>query len=441
MDFHALAPGPDPQLPLEAFERRRQRVADALPEGGMLVVATHAETTYSNDVEHPFRPHNDFWYLTGFNEPGGVLILDASGGSEVFVREREPSAEIWTVRRLGVQRAAEALGVDQAFALDDLSARLRDRCGPGPVSAVTEHNPWVHRRLRRALGRAPAEGHELLANMRVIKDADEVRLLQKAADVGVAAMQEAADWIRPGGHEFEVEAALLAHYRRVGSTGPGYPPIVGAGANAAVLHYIANQDPILDGQLVLVDAGCEWGYYNSDITRTFPASGRFDDLQGQLYDVVERARVAAIAAVRPGARLREPHDAATRTLAQGMVELGLLGPEAVPNSDGSGGDGSIRRHFMHGTSHFLGLDVHDSGAYRDEHGDSRQLEEGMVITIEPGLYFNPDYASCPPRTHGIGIRIEDDILVTADGCRNLTAALPTARDAVEAMSKSERLRH
>ncbi len=434
VEFRDLAPGPDPQLPLEAFERRRQRVAEALPDDGLMVVATHEETTYSNDVEHPFRPHSDFWYLTGFNEPGAVLLIDGSGGTEVFVREREPSAEIWTGRRLGVSRAAEALGVDAAHALDRFSTRLRDRID-GAVHAVTDHNAWVHRRLRRTIGKVPENGREVTSELRVRKDADEIRLLQRAADIGIEAMRDGASHIRPGAREYEVEAALVAAYRRAGSTGPGYPPIVGTGANAAVLHYIANRDAIAAGDLVLVDAGCEWGYYNSDITRTFPADGAFDGLAGQLYDVVERARAAALAAVRPGARLRAPHDAATRVLAQGMVELDLLTPEAIPEPDGSGGDGTIRRHFMHGTSHFLGLDVHDAGNYREPDGETRRLEEGMVITIEPGLYFNPDYAVCPPGTEGIGIRIEDDVVVTADGARNLTKALPTAHDAVEALVK------
>ncbi|MGB0653197.1 MAG: aminopeptidase P N-terminal domain-containing protein [Thermoplasmatota archaeon] len=419
MRFADLATGPDPQLPLEAFEARRGRLAARLGDDDLLVVATHPETTYSHDVENRFRPHNDFWYLTGFDEPGAVLLVDGSGGSELFLRDRDPQAEIWHGRRLGVDRVPEALGVDHARSLDDLGRVLRDRLPTvaGEVHAVTGHHPWVHRRLRRALGKAPEDGAGLVADLRVRKDADELRLLQQAADVGAAGHRALVEALPDATHEFQLEAAFTAAIRAAGSTGPGYAPIVGAGANAAVLHYTANRDAIRRGDLVLVDAGAEWGYYNSDITRTFPTAG-WSDLQAALYDLVDRARAAAIDAVRPGARLAEVHATAADVLEEGLVEQGLLE---------EGGD--VRRFFMHGTSHFLGLDVHDVGSYRDADGKSRRLEEGMVITVEPGLYFNPDFTECPPATSGLGIRLEDDVAVTADGARVLTAGLPTARDA------------
>jgi Xaa-Pro aminopeptidase len=424
LDFTDLAVGPAPQLGLEHFQRRRERLADQLD--GTLVVATNPELTYSNDVEHRFRPHNDFWYLTGFAEPEAVLVLEENGRSNLFCRPRDAKAEVWTGRRLGIDRAKDALGVDRVFAIDELGAKLPSLLH-GSTYQVTEHFEGVAETLAN---HAPASepGADLVAEMRLIKDAAEIDMLRKACHIGAEAMREALPLAKPGAMEYEVEAALLRHYRAAGSTGPGYPAIVGAGANAAILHYIENRAAIQAGDLVLVDAGCEWGYYNSDITRTVPASGHFSDAQADLYGLVHAAQNAAMDKIRPGAALKEVHDAAVQVLAAGFVERGWLKDPLRKVFE----DESYRRFYMHGTSHFLGLDVHDVGRYKMD-GASRKLEAGMVITVEPGLYLNPDFTDLPPGLDPLGIRIENDVVVTADGHEDLLAGLPTDVAGVEAL--------
>lgn len=449
MEFADLAVGPPPQLPFEVYQRRRRDLARQLGDGHALVVATHAPHQYSHDVEYLFRPHSDFWYLTGFDEPRAVLVLHGgSGATDLFVQPRKKEAEIWTGRRLGVERAPAALGIDRAHPFDELAARLPAILGKAKVHAVADHDPVVRRKVLRAAGRRLVldhaqvrpggpegkkrtvrilpHGRHLVHEMRLVKERDELRMLKEACDLGVAAHLEAAGRIRPGGQEYEVEAAFAHHARSRGSTGVGYPSICGCGPNGAVLHYVTNRDRLRKGQLLLVDAGCEWGWYTSDITRTYPIGGAFTRLQGELYDLVHAAHKAALKEVRPGRPFRGPHAKAVDVLTAGLIDAGLLeGPfEAAVKEQ------TYRRFFMHGTSHWLGLDVHDAGSPNGEDGKPRLLREGMCLTVEPGLYFNPDFAPCPPRAAGIGIRIEDDVAVTADGHRNLTAKLPVERDAV-----------
>lgn len=430
MDFDALRVGPEPQLPLEPFRRRRERLADALGDGAVLVVATHPQTTFSNDVEHVFRPHSDFWYLTGLAEPESVLLLEGgTGRTDLWLRTRKPEAEVWTGRRLGVERAAGALGVDAAHAVDGLGADLRRRLAGKRVHACTDHHPDVDEHLQNALGDADPASCRALHEMRLRKDPDEVRMLREAARLGNEAMERGLGRVRPGAMEYEVEAELLRHYRAHGSTGPGYPPIVGTGANAGILHYIENRARIGAGDLVLVDAGCEWGYYNSDITRTAPASGEWTTLQRRLYDLVRDAQVAALREVRPGVGVKVPHEAAVRVLTEGLVDLGWIdGP-----ADHAVEQNAFRGFYMHGTSHFLGLDVHDVGGYTDESGGPRLLESGMVITVEPGLYVNPDFHPAPDGVGPLGIRIENDVVVTEDGHEDLQAGLAADADEVAAL--------
>lgn len=431
MDFDALRVGPEPQLPLDTFRRRRERLADAIGDGAVMVVATHPQTTFSNDVEHVFRPHSDFWYLSGFAEPESVLLLEGgTGRSDLWLRTRKPEAEVWTGRRLGVERAAEALGVDAAHAVDGLGADLKRRLAGRRVHACTDHHPDFDEHLRNVLGDEDPASCRALHEMRLRKDADEVRMLREAARLGNEAMERGLARVRPGTMEYEVEAELLRHYRAHGSTGPGYPPIVGTGANAGILHYIENRARIGPDDLVLVDAGCEWGYYNSDITRTVPASGEWTGLQRDLYDLVRRAQVAALREVRPGAEVKAPHRAAVRVLTEGLVEMGWISgsvEEAVERQ-------SFRSFYMHGTSHFLGLDVHDVGGYTTEAGGPRVLEPGMVLTVEPGLYVNPDFAPAPGGVPPLGIRIENDVVVTEDGHEDLQAGLAADADDVAALA-------
>ncbi len=454
MKFADLAVGPAPQLPLSAYTARRREMAKRLGDGNTLVVATHTIKQYSNDVDYLYRPHSDFWYLAGFNEPGAVLVLEgSSGASTLFLRDRKKEAEIWTGRRLGVKRAAAALSVDKAHDIEELAQRLPKLLAGSKVHAITDHDAATKRRVRTAAGRRwvkdpgtakaggpssallgkpkkgpkkPPHGRQLLHEMRLRKDAAEMRMLQKACDLGVAAHLEMAPRIQGGAKEFQVEADFIHHARHHGSTGVGYPSICGCGPNAAVLHYVSNLGPLRRGELFLVDAGCEWGYYTSDITRTYPVGGEFSRKQLAAYEVVLDAQKAAMKEVRPGAPFRRPHEVAVERVTAGLLDLGFIdGPfeKAVADKQYHG-------FFMHGTSHWLGLDVHDAGGASDLDGEPRRLEEGMVLTVEPGLYFNPDFAQCPPGMAGIGIRIEDDVAVTADGHRNLTRKLPVEPDAV-----------
>jgi Xaa-Pro aminopeptidase len=451
--FPDLAVGPAPQLPREAYEGRRARLAGAMCAGNVLVVATHTPKQFSNDVDYPYRPHSDFWYLTGFAEPGAVLVLDGgSGRTTLFLRDRKKEAEIWTGRRLGVSRAPDALGVDKAHAIEDLPDRLPDLLkGHKRVHGIAKHDPWVQTRLARAAGRrlvpdkgppkvggpesallkakrgAPAaHARSLLHDLRLVKDAAELRMLKQACDLGVQAHLDAAARIRPGAREFAVEAAFAQHARTHGSTGVGYPSICGCGPNAAVLHYVTNQDRLRKDRLFLIDAGCEWGWYTSDITRTYPVGGDFTRVQSQVYDLVAAAHKAALREVRPGAGFRAPHEKAVDVITAGLIDAGHIdGPFETAVKEQT-----YRRYFMHGTSHWLGLDVHDAGAAVEPDGKPRVLREGMCLTVEPGLYFNPDFADCPAEAVGIGIRIEDDVAVTADGHRNLTRRLPSEASAV-----------
>lgn len=381
---------------MDIFAKRRERLRNELDDRP-LVVSTNPETTYSNDVHNRFRPHSDFWYLTGFAEPEATLVMDGDKDL-LFVRPRDPKAEIWNGRRLGVERVEE-LGM-RGRDKDELSAYLQ---GKDVVVAGAE------------TGRDGDDAAGLIADMRLRKDAHEISELAEANRIGMWAMERALAKIAPGNSEFTVDAELHRTYREHG-TWPGYAPIVGAGANAAVLHYTENSAPIRDGDMVLIDAGCEWGYYNSDITRTVCA-GEMSTLQADLYALVESAQDAAIAEVRPGNHFHAPHEAATRILTDGLLDLDLIS-----------NPGEARNHFMHGTSHWLGLDVHDVGEYKVD-GESRLLEPGMVLTVEPGLYFNPDFAPCKPIAEGIGIRLENDLVVTDEGHLDLTAAKGKSADA------------
>lgn len=456
MDFADLAVGPAPQLPLAAYERRRKALAKQLGPGNTLVVATHAIHQYSNDVDYPYRPNSDFWYLTGFDEPRAVLVLHGgSGATDLFVQPRKKEAEIWTGRRLGTERAPDTLGIDRAHSFDDLTDKLPKVLGKDKVHAIADHDPVVRRRISRAAGkhllptpvaakvggpesallakkkatRDAPHGRTLLHEMRLIKEPQEMAMLRKACDLGVAAHIETASRIRAGARESQVEAAFAHHARHAGSTGVGYPSICGCGPNAAVLHYVTNRDRLQKGKLFLIDAGCEWGWYTSDITRTYPVGGAYNRRQLEAYELVLKAHNAALKEVKPGAEFRKPHNTAVDVITAGLIDLGFLAEsfeKAIKQQ-------TYKRYFMHGTSHWLGLDVHDAGGAVGHDGKPRKLAENMVLTVEPGLYFNPDFAECPPGTQGIGIRIEDDVAVTADGHRNLTRRLPSDPSDVAAL--------
>ncbi|MBX6364672.1 MAG: aminopeptidase P N-terminal domain-containing protein [Gemmatimonadetes bacterium] len=428
---------------------RRARVLRALGDGAMVLPAA-PEVRIGRDQDLPYRVDPDLYYLTGYTEPEAVAVL--TPGTEapftLFVRPRDPDRELWTGRRGGVEAACEVFGADQAFPIAELPARLpallagydtiyaRFGGGRDDVEALLRRILVDARRTRPRAGRGPqalVDPGRLLDDMRLVKDAHELRLMREAATISVAAFREAAAVIRPGAGEWEVQAALDAGFRRRGADGPAFETIVGSGENATVLHYVRNDRPMRAGELVLLAAGALYGRYAADITRVFPVSGRFSGPQRALYDVVRAAHDAAIAAARPGAAFDAVHDAAVAVLVAGLVELGVLtGDVEALRAD----ETAYKAYFPHRTSHWLGLDVHDVGDYARD-GAPRRLEPGMVLTVEPGLYIPATALGAPEALRGVGIRIEDDVLVTAEGPEVLTCELPVDADAVAALVAGE----
>ena len=420
------------------IRRRRQLLAEL--DGGALVAFAAAPTVRNNDVTHEFRQDSDFFYLTGFDEPEAALVLVGGEAprSVLFVRPRDPEREVWDGDRRGVEGAAE-LGVDEARSIHELDELLpRLLLGHARLFARFEDETLLDARLAKALRAARREGRRgatyptqvidsamLVHEMRRKKDAPELALIERAITITGDAHVEAMARAAPGVYEYEIEAVLRAAFRANGSERVAYEPIVGSGTNATVLHYVKNHRQMLDGELLLIDAGCEFGYYAADITRTFPVNGRFSGPQREVYEVVLAAQKAAIAAAAPGATLEHVHEAATRCICEGLVALG-----AVPGSAGEvEAEGRYKRFFMHKTSHYLGMDVHDVGRYFDA-GRPRPLEPGVVITVEPGLYFARN-AEVPERLRGIGVRIEDDVLIESGGARVLSNNVPKELDDVE----------
>ena len=426
---------------------RRQRLAQALP-GAVAVIPTSPERARNRDTHYPYRYDSYFHYLTGFQEPEAVLVIvaDAAPRSILFCRERNAERETWDGFRHGPEGARERFGFDEAQPIAQLdeamSALLADRAALWyPVGADPE---WDARAMRwlnavRAKARsgvaAPQQLHDVRApldDMRLVKDAQELAVMRKAASISAGAHRRAMQATRPGRNEYEIEAELLYEFRRNGAQFPAYSPIVAGGSNACVLHYVFNDAPLRDGDLLLIDAGCELDGYASDITRTFPVNGRFSGAQREVYEIVLAAQRAAIALVKPGTSWIAPHDAAVRVLAQGMLDLKLLSGSLDATLEKE----AYKRFYMHRTGHWLGLDVHDAGDYRRA-GEWRPLAPGMTLTVEPGLYIRAaDDVPAPLRD--IGVRIEDDVLVTAQGCEILTAEAPKLVDDVEALMRDGR---
>jgi Xaa-Pro aminopeptidase len=426
---------------------RRRRLADALGEG-LGVIPTAPERVRNRDTHFPYRFDSHFYYLTGFAEPEAVLVLTAEGKSILFCRERNEEREIWEGFRHGPDAARERFAFDEAYpigALDEKILQLLEN-QPAlhyPVGADPE---WDARAMRwlnavRAKGRAGITAPErvqdvrtVVDNMRLVKDAQELNVMRRAARIAAAAHRRAMQATRPGRNEYEIEAELLYEFRRNGAQFPAYSPIVAGGANACVLHYVFNNAPLREGELLLIDAGCELDGYASDITRTFPINGRFSAAQRDVYALVLEAQKAAMDKVRPGNLWNEPHDAAVRVLAQGMVELGLLSGSLDEVLEKE----TYKRFYMHRTGHWLGLDVHDAGEYR-RGAQWRPLEPGMTLTVEPGLYIRAAQ-DVPERLRDIGIRIEDDVLVTQGACEIITAEAPKGIDDIEALMRDARPR-
>jgi len=429
------------------YRGRRDRLARAM-QSGIAVVPTAPERPRSRDSHYPYRFDSHFYYLSGFAEPESVLVIVAGEAPRtlLFCRERDPEREVWDGLRHGPDAAKERYGFDEAHPIGKLDERLAALLENQaalfyPVGADAE---WDTRAMKwlnavRARARAGAAAPDrvqdvraLIDELRLVKDAQELSVMRRAARISAAAHRRAMQMARPGRNEYEVEAELLHEFRRNGAQFPAYSPIVAGGANACVLHYVANDALLRDGELLLIDAGCELDGYASDLTRTFPVNGRYGGAQREVYEIVLAAQAAAMDKVRPGNAWNEPHDAAVRVLAQGMLDLGLLKgalPEILEKE-------SYKRFYMHRTGHWLGLDVHDSGDYKRQ-GAWRPLAPGMTLTVEPGLYIRAA-SDVPQRLHGIGVRIEDDVLVTDKGCEVLTAEAPKSVEAIEALMRDAR---
>jgi Xaa-Pro aminopeptidase len=433
-------------LPPVDYAGRRERVLSRIGDG-VMVLASAPELVRGRDGEVRYRPDPALYYLTGFEEPSAVAVLtphDPGHRLTLFVRPRDPEREAWDGPRSGPEGAMAAFGADAAYPISELSARLRSLLEPadaiwyslGAEPAMDATMVELVRGFRRGRPRA-ATGPSALRDpavvldpLRRVKDAGEVSRLRAAAAATIAGHRAGMAASRPGAGEWEIEAAVDAAFRSTHPTAaPAFQTIVGSGPNAAVLHYRANRRMVGPNDLVLLDAGAEVEMYCGDVTRTFPASGSFTMAQRELYEVVLRAERAAIEAVRPGARFVELHDAARRALTQGMVQLGLLQGDVDALIERE----AYRRFYMHQTSHWIGLEVHDVGDYRDTPEESTVLQPGMVLTIEPGLYLAEGVDGVPTELIGCGVRIEDDVLVTETGHEVLTAALPAEPDAVEAM--------
>lgn len=441
------------------FREHRRRFLDLLRERtAAAVIPTASAKVRNHDSQYRYRPDSDFWYLTGFAEPESALVLLPSARgvngdahrpqSVLFLREKDREKEIWNGRRLGVAAAPDTLGIDEARPIERLWRDLPELLkGYERIVYRAGADETRDRRMMKVYGelRARAKGSvrpplELLDpapfvhELRLRKSAAEIEIMRRGAEISRVAHTEAMRRARPGVRENELDALLEYTFRRLGGTGAAYTNIVAGGANATILHYVENDQPLADGDLVLIDAGAECEFYASDVTRTFPVNGTFSDVQRSVYELVLEAQLAAIDAVQPGASFTAPHDRALEVLCTGLLRLGLLKGTLKDTLHSE----SYRRFYMHRTSHWLGLDVHDCGAYVDG-GNSRALEPGMVLTVEPGIYIAPDDETVDARYRGIGIRIEDDVLVTASGRDVITAGIPKTVAEVEATCQGRTL--
>ncbi len=472
---------------MDRFEHRRTHLMEEMTDGSFALIPAHVETVRNSDVNHPFRQGSDFFFLTGFPEPDAVALLDPGHEDEryvLFVRSRDPEQEAWTGRRAGVDGAREHYGADAAYPIGDLDEVLRDRLRGRDAVYYRLDDPANDGKVKAAL--AAARGYRaragipvvteirdpssILHEMRVIKSQQEIDAMRRACEITAAGHAEAMRFARPGMNESEVQAALEFVFRSHGSERDGYESIVASGANAVILHYVENDREMGDGDLLLIDAGAEFDHLSADVTRTFPVNGTFTTAQRALYDLVLTAQRSALAVCRPGVPYSKVHETAVRVLTEGMVDLRLI-PGPV---DDAVAMGWYRPFYFHGTGHWLGTDVHDAGDYFID-GVGRPLEPGMVLTVEPGIYLDDEKAQVelyrlrydesemrdlayvkgaaaakaelesrrdkavklthpvPPEFLGIGVRIEDDLLITTTGHEVLSDGVPTDPDDIEAL--------
>ncbi|WKZ85761.1 aminopeptidase P N-terminal domain-containing protein [Ralstonia pickettii] len=452
---------------LQTYRQRRERVVQWLRtasggRGGVAIVPTAPEAMRNRDSDYPYRHDSYFYYLTGFTEPEAVLAIVVPAGnaparSVLFCRPKHEEREIWDGFRFGPEAAKDAFGLEEGHSVEDIDATLpKLLANAGAVAYPLAESSAFDRRMRRWLDAVRMQGragvsspHQaldvraILDEMRLFKDASELDIMRRAGRISAGAHVRAMQASRAGLREYHLEAELLYEFRRHGAQSVAYNSIVATGPNACVLHYRAGNAELRDGDLCLIDAGCELDGYASDITRTFPVNGRFTGPQRELYELVVAAQEAALAQTRPGVPYNVPHDAATRVLAQGMLDTGLLDANKVGTLDDVIAGGQYRQFYMHRTGHWLGMDVHDVGEYRTPgtvapaEGERpwRPLEAGMVLTVEPGIYVRPA-PGVPEQYWHIGIRIEDDAIVTPEGCEIITRDVPVAPDEIELVMRS-----
>jgi len=431
---------------LKEFMRR-------IDKDSVAIIPAAREAVRSHDTNYRYRQNSDFFYLTGFEEPEAIAVIAPSRPKKftLFVRPRDLEQEIWTGYRAGVEGAVSDYSADEAFTIGEFDEKLAEIIdGPsvlyyafGHTSQEMDQKIIQQLTQMREMNRRPLEPPKtivdpssILHEMRVLKSAEEIEIMQRAADIAAEAHVEAMKTVRAGMMEYEVEAMLEAYFRKHGAAGSSYTSIIGGGGNATVLHYIDNKDQLQDGDLLLVDAGAEYKGYASDITRTFPINGKFTDAQRDIYDLVLKCQKSCVDMVRPGVRLEDLKTHSIEILTEGMVELGLLKGEPKKLIE----EKKYMQFYMHNLGHYLGIDVHDAGRYYFK-GESRPAEAGMVMTIEPGLYISPDTSRIPegfnkdiPEKYlGIGVRIEDDVYVTENGARVLTDKVPKEREEIEAL--------
>jgi len=426
--------------------RHRKQLIRMIGEGGIAILPAAPVRARNRDVDYPFRQDSDFYYLSGFVEPEAVIVLvpGREGGEYIlFCRDKDEAQEIWHGRRCGPEAAIENYGADDAFPIDDIDdilPGLMESCERvyhtmGLDPQFDKHvMDWVNslRKQSRSGAHVPYEFVSLdylLHDMRLFKSREEIRLMKKAAKISVEAHKRAMRACAPGKYEYQLDAEILHEFQRNGATW-AYPSIVGGGANSCILHYTDNNMVLNDGDLVLIDAGCEFAGYDADITRVFPVNGKFTEAQKEIFDLVVQANLDGIKKVKPGNHWNDPHEAAVKTLTKGMIELGLIKGTLSKLLK----EEAFKKYYMHRTGHWLGMDVHDVGDYKVD-DQWRLLEPGMVLTIEPGLYI-PHGSRGARRWWDIGIRIEDDVVVTKDGCEVMTDGLPKTTEEIEAIMAS-----
>lgn len=432
-------------LPRKEFQLRRERLMAMMEPNSIAIVPSAREIYRNADTHYPFRQDSDFYYLTGFNEPDAVTVIIPGrkhGSYVLFCRERDPDRELWDGYRAGPEGACKDYGADDAFPISDLDEILpgllegRERVyyAMGRDSEFDRHvMEWVNTIRSKVRSGAIPPGEfldldHLLHELRLFKSAAELELMSRAGEISAEAHCRAMRTCQPGMMEHQLEAELLHTFASHSARFPAYSSIVGGGANGCILHYVENRDKLKSGDLVLIDAGCELDHYASDITRTFPVNGKFNREQKALYELVLKAQLAAIAVIKPGNHWNEAHDATVHVITEGLVSLGLLRGRVSTLIR----KGAYRAFYMHRAGHWLGMDVHDVGDYKIG-GEWRQLEPGMVLTVEPGIYVSPHNRKVDKRWRGIGIRIEDDVVVTKDGCRVLTSNVPKTVAEIEAL--------